>query len=171
MHALRDRHSRRKKEPKDKVFGSGCRKRGVEFKSDCSRASTRKICPKRGPRKSHEKATKRPRLHMFACVRVGEASNPGPPRRTPLKIHPRHLHLIHPNLPGRSPLFVLHQLAGVIARSLGSGLMVTSGCGLCMPSPHSEWLSDPLKVLPWTSGFPSMDTKSPLKVSKLPGSC
>ena len=26
---------------------------------DCSRASTRKICPKRGPRKSHEKATKK----------------------------------------------------------------------------------------------------------------
>ena len=28
---------------------------------DCSRASTRKISPKRGPRKSHEKATKKPR--------------------------------------------------------------------------------------------------------------
>ena len=23
-------------------------------------------------------------LHMFACVRVGEASNPGPPREDPL---------------------------------------------------------------------------------------
>ena len=28
---------------------------------DFSRASTRKICPKRGPRKSHENATKKPR--------------------------------------------------------------------------------------------------------------
>ena len=33
----------------------------ADFSSeDFSRASTRKICPKRGPRKSHEKTTKKP---------------------------------------------------------------------------------------------------------------
>ena len=34
---------------------------GHRNSEDCSRASTRKFCPKRGPRKSHEKATKKPR--------------------------------------------------------------------------------------------------------------
>ena len=33
----------------------------IQMSEDCSRASTRKFCPKRGPRKSHEKATKKPR--------------------------------------------------------------------------------------------------------------
>ena len=32
---------------------------------DCSRASTRKICPKQGPRKSHEKVTKKARTLFF----------------------------------------------------------------------------------------------------------
>ena len=35
------------------------------FSEDCSRASTRKICAKRGPRKSHEKVTKKARTLFF----------------------------------------------------------------------------------------------------------
>ena len=38
-----------------------------QLTEDCSRASTRKFCPKRGPRKSHEKATKKPRKRPKHC--------------------------------------------------------------------------------------------------------
>ena len=37
----------------------------IRTSEDCSRASTRKICPKQGPRKSHEKVTKKARTLFF----------------------------------------------------------------------------------------------------------
>ena len=39
----------------------------AKISEDCSRASTRKICPKQGPRKSHDKATKKPRKRPEHC--------------------------------------------------------------------------------------------------------
>ena len=49
---------RTRKQSKESLFGVGI---SLELSEDFSRASTRKICPKWGPRKRHEKATKKPR--------------------------------------------------------------------------------------------------------------
>ena len=47
----------------------------------------------------------------------------GLPGRTPLCFPPRHQHPIHPNLPGRSPLFVLRLLAEETAKFFDWGAM------------------------------------------------
>ena len=57
-----------------------------EVSEDCSRASTRKFCPKRGPRKSHEKTTKkappqRANSNPPQTSKRRAASNSGPARR------------------------------------------------------------------------------------------
>ena len=51
--------------PNNKKKGSLSASQRKTKSEDCSRASTRKICPKRGPRKSHEKVTKKARTLFF----------------------------------------------------------------------------------------------------------
>ena len=90
-------------------------------KTACSRASTRKICPKRGPRKSHEKATKKPRKsnekgpNTVFLDRRGPRKSHEKTTKKPRKSNEQKRH--NEKSSEKRPLFDEHETLGVAGRS------------------------------------------------------